>query len=121
MGLPQLDNLVRIRQLKAESPTQAEMGGLTSSGNARLKDARVQTLSLDSLFDLAYKLRTPFLSQRFGGTGTARSIAIPYSSASSTPSGFHRSSGACWIRLTESGTLQSTKDIWRLTRTSSML
>jgi hypothetical protein len=48
MGLLQLDNLVRIRQLKAESPSQAEMDGLTRSGNARLKGARNQTLKLDS-------------------------------------------------------------------------
>jgi hypothetical protein len=54
MGLPQLDNLVRIRQLKLEAPSQAEMDGLTRSGNARLEDAQVQTLSLDGRFDLAY-------------------------------------------------------------------
>jgi hypothetical protein len=28
MGSPQLDNLVRIRQLKAETPAQAELDGL---------------------------------------------------------------------------------------------
>ena len=54
MGLLQLDNLVRIGQLKAESPSQAEMDGLIRSGKVRLKDAQVQTLSLDSQFDLAY-------------------------------------------------------------------
>jgi hypothetical protein len=54
MGLQQLDNLARIRQLKSESPSKAEMDGLMHSGNARLKDAQIQTLSLDSRFDLAY-------------------------------------------------------------------
>jgi len=42
MGLLQLDNLVRIRQLKAESPSQAEMDALMRSGNARLSDARIR-------------------------------------------------------------------------------
>jgi hypothetical protein len=55
MGTSHLDNLVRIRQLKLEEPTQVELGGLMRSGNARLKDAQVQTLSLDSRFDLATK------------------------------------------------------------------
>ena len=60
MGLLQLDNLVRIRQLKAESPSQAEMDGLMRSGNARLSDARIDTLSLDSRFDLAYNAAHAF-------------------------------------------------------------
>jgi len=60
MELPQLDNLVRIRQLKAESPSQAEMDGLMRSGNARLKDAKNQTLSLDSRFDLTYNAAHAF-------------------------------------------------------------
>jgi hypothetical protein len=54
MGLPQLENLVRIRQLKEESPAQAEIDGLIRSGKVRLKDAHLPTLSLDSRFDLAY-------------------------------------------------------------------
>jgi len=49
MGLHELDNLVRIRQLKTESPSQAEMDGLIRSGNARLKDAYIATLSLESI------------------------------------------------------------------------
>ena len=60
MGLPQLDNLVRMRQLKTESPSQPEMDGLTRSGNARLRDAQVETLSLDSRFDLAYNAAHAF-------------------------------------------------------------
>jgi hypothetical protein len=60
MSTSQLDNLVRIRQLKLEEPAQAELGGLMRSGNARLKDAQVQTLSLDSRFDLAYNAAHAF-------------------------------------------------------------
>lgn len=49
-----LDNLVRIGQLKAEPPAQAEFDGLVRSGRLRLKDARIAGLSLESRFDLAY-------------------------------------------------------------------
>jgi hypothetical protein len=41
---PQLENLVRIRQLKEESPARAEIDGLIRSGSARLKDAQIQNL-----------------------------------------------------------------------------
>ncbi len=60
MGVPQLDNLVRIRQLKVEAPAQSELDGLIRSGSARLKDAQVPTLSLDSRFDLAYNAAHAF-------------------------------------------------------------
>jgi len=39
MPLPPLDNLVRIGQLKAEPPAQAEFDGLVRSGQVRLADA----------------------------------------------------------------------------------
>ena len=35
MSLPPLDNLVRIGQLKAEPPSQAEFDGLSRSGQVR--------------------------------------------------------------------------------------
>jgi len=60
MGLPQLDNLVRIRQLKAEAAAQSEIDGLIRSGKARLKDAQTESLSLDGRFDLAYNAARAF-------------------------------------------------------------
>ena len=60
MGVTQLDNLVRIRQLKSEAPARSELEGLIRSGNARLKDARLENLSLDSRFDLAYNAAHAF-------------------------------------------------------------
>ena len=60
MGLTQLDNLVRIRQLKSERPAQAELDGLVRSGNARLADAQFENLSLDGRFDLAYNAAHAF-------------------------------------------------------------
>ena len=60
MGSSQLENLVRIRQLKEEAPTRAEIDGLIRSGNVRLTDAQLQNLSLDSRFDLAYNAAHAF-------------------------------------------------------------
>ena len=60
MSLPKLDNLVRIRQLKAEPAAQSEIDGLVRSGGARLKDTQLQGLSLDSRFDLAYNAAHAF-------------------------------------------------------------
>lgn len=49
-----LDNLVKIGQLKSEPPSQSELSGLVRSASARLKDAHNKALSLESRFDLAY-------------------------------------------------------------------
>lgn len=54
MSSSELDNLVRIGQLKAESPAQAEFDGLLRSGRIRLRDAQIAPLGLESRFDLAY-------------------------------------------------------------------
>ncbi len=54
MPLAQLENLVRIGQLKAEPPTPTEIEGLVRSGVARLTDAQNTALSVESRFDLAY-------------------------------------------------------------------
>jgi len=60
MPSPQLDNLVRIGQLKAESAAQAEIERLLRSGAARIKDAENEQLSLESRFDLAYNAAHAF-------------------------------------------------------------
>ncbi len=49
-----LDNLVKIGQLKLEAPSQSEFSGLLRSASARLKDAHNKALSIESRFDLAY-------------------------------------------------------------------
>jgi len=45
---------MRIGQLKADPPSEAECQGLMRSGIRRLDDARREELSLESRFDLAY-------------------------------------------------------------------
>ena len=54
MGNDKLDNLVKIGKMKAEPFSQSEFDGLLQSGKARLNDAKKETLSLESRFDLAY-------------------------------------------------------------------
>lgn len=54
MAAPELENPARIGQLEALPATSREISTLLSSGRARLADARNETLSLDSRFDLAY-------------------------------------------------------------------
>jgi len=60
MPSPQLDNLVRIGQLKAEPVAQAELDGLMRSGALRIKDADNKQLSTESRFDLAYNAAHAF-------------------------------------------------------------
>lgn len=50
----ELENLVRIGQLKREPVSASELEGLQRSGAARLHDAANVALSLESRFDLAY-------------------------------------------------------------------
>ena len=42
------------KALREEPPDQKEIDGLIASGNARLQDAEIPTLALESRFDLAY-------------------------------------------------------------------
>lgn len=54
MPIEELDNLVRIGQLKTAPASSAEIQGLVRSGIDRMKDARRTDLSIASRFDLAY-------------------------------------------------------------------
>ncbi|MCK9489316.1 MAG: hypothetical protein M0Q42_07965 [Xanthomonadales bacterium] len=56
-----LDNLAGPgKPLAAEAPDRAETAGLIRSGRARLADAGMETLSLESRFDLAYNAAHAF-------------------------------------------------------------
>lgn len=49
-----LDNLTKIGKLKAEPFAETEFSGLVNSARKRLADARNESLSSESRFDLAY-------------------------------------------------------------------
>jgi hypothetical protein len=54
MNKTELDNLAALGHLKAEPGSQAEFNGLIDSARKRLADARNESLSPESRFDLAY-------------------------------------------------------------------
>jgi len=54
MTLKNLDNLVKIKQLKTEPPDQAEFNGMVSSAKRRLQDAAVEAVSEEGRFLSAY-------------------------------------------------------------------
>jgi len=54
MANEKLENLVKIRQLKVEPASKEEIAGLLRSGAVRLADAKTESLSNESRFDLAY-------------------------------------------------------------------
>ncbi len=54
MTLENLDNLVKVKELKKEPPDQNEFDGLLNSAKRRLYDSRLESLSEDSQFALAY-------------------------------------------------------------------
>jgi len=49
-----LENLAQIHKLHHEAADTNEVQGLIQSGSVRLKDAGLETLSLESRFDLSY-------------------------------------------------------------------
>ncbi len=54
MSLPELDNLVRIGQLKAEPPNAQEVTRMLGMAQTRLNDAKLNSLSLEGRFTSAY-------------------------------------------------------------------
>ncbi|MCU7839217.1 MAG: hypothetical protein KZQ94_07545 [Candidatus Thiodiazotropha sp. (ex Troendleina suluensis)] len=49
-----LDNLVKAHQLNHEPPDQAEFDGMVSAATVKLADVRLEGLSINSQFTLAY-------------------------------------------------------------------
>jgi len=60
MSSKQLDNLVKIGQLKAEPPAASELSGLLQAARAKLTDSQLTSLSLESRFELAYSAAHSF-------------------------------------------------------------
>lgn len=54
MSLPELDNLVRIGQLKSEPANELEVKRLLKMAQSRLTDARLESLSREGRFTSAY-------------------------------------------------------------------
>jgi hypothetical protein len=54
MSLPELDNLVRIGQLKAEPRNDREVTRMLAMAQTRLSDAKLNKLSLEGRFTSSY-------------------------------------------------------------------
>lgn len=54
MSKEELENLVKIKQLKAEPASRSEFTGMVQSARTRLVDSQNEDLDPDSQFDLAY-------------------------------------------------------------------
>jgi hypothetical protein len=54
MSLPELDNLVRIGQLKAEPRNATEVTRMLAMAQTRLSDAKLSNMSLEGRFTSAY-------------------------------------------------------------------
>jgi hypothetical protein len=102
MTSAELENLVRLGQLKREPPVASEIRGLLRSGEARLTDAANRGLSLESRFALAYNaahaLALAALRQAGGGPPLAflaERIAVPtpFALSAHLPTGAQRRGG----------------------------
>lgn len=60
MAKPELDNLVQIKQLKAEPPLRKEYDGMLKSAQRGLADAQNDSIETDSQFDLAVEAAHKF-------------------------------------------------------------
>jgi len=76
MILEQLENLVKIKKLKAEPPDQDEFDGMVSSAMRRLQDAAIEGLSDEGRFSLHTAPLMRLHWHRCVGTDTGLKIAI---------------------------------------------
>ena len=60
MAKPELENLVKIKQLKHEPPTRKEYDGMLKSAQRGLADAQNESIETDSQFDLAVEAAHKF-------------------------------------------------------------
>ncbi|MGH1430966.1 MAG: hypothetical protein ACRBB4_07605 [Neptuniibacter sp.] len=58
--MKELDNLVKINQMKVEPPDKKEFEGMLRAGDTKLKDSQIPGLSEDSQFSLAYSAAHAF-------------------------------------------------------------
>ena len=111
MSKPELDNLVKIKRLKAETPSRAEYTRMLDSARKRLVDAQNEDLDADSQFDLAYGAAHRFALAALRREGYRSTI---------TGSRYFKRSPIPWAsKRTPSAISRSTKAARRLTRVCS--
>ena len=109
MTLENLDNLVKVGQLKKEPPDQAEIERLIKSAERRLQDAEIEGLSEEGRFSWPMVPRTRWLQRRCDGTDTVPIIATWFSNVCNTRLKWNRRRFVYWRFVTINAILQSMK------------
>ena len=120
MTSPNLENLVKVGHLKREPGDRKEFDGLVRSARVRLADARNNTLSLESRFDLAYNAALRWPWRRCAGRATGQTSATRYSSVCRIRSALGLRCGECLRFAMIGATLPNTRGIWKLTNNWSL-
>ncbi|GAO36087.1 hypothetical protein SCT_1486 [Sulfuricella sp. T08] len=108
-----LANLAKTGQLKAEAPSRKEFEGLVRSARARLKDAHIKTLSIESRFDLGYNASHALALAALRWHGyRSENRYIVFQCLQHTLD-FALSIGGYWRCAMSAATLRNTKDIWK--------
>lgn len=81
MSLPELDNLVRIGQLKAEPRNVQEAMRMLAMASTRLSDANLNKLSIEGRLPVPTTPPTPPRWPHCAGTATEVKTATPFFSA----------------------------------------
>jgi hypothetical protein len=76
MGKQELDNLVKIGNLKVEDASRGELDGMIKSARRGLVDAQNQSIATDSQFDLAYEAAHKFAALRRQGYRSENRITV---------------------------------------------
>jgi hypothetical protein len=109
MSLPELDNLVRIGQLKAEPRNATEVTRMLAMAQTRLGDAKLSNVSLEGRFTSAYNAAhaAALAALRWHGYRSENGYTVFNAWRTlwvGTPTG-----GACWTPRIKNGIWLSTR------------
>ena len=85
MAKQELDNLVRIQKLKAESASRKEFVGMLESAGKHLTDAQNESIDPEASSIWPMAPRTGSRSLHYATKDTAPKIGLPFSRRSLTP------------------------------------
>lgn len=114
MSLPELDNLVRIGQLKAEPRNELELKRMLEMARTRLADAQLDSLSLEGRFASAYNAAIPRLWPHCAGMAIAAKTGTPFFFVLPIPWAGPPVAGGCWMPRTRKEIWRNMRATWRL-------
>ena len=108
-----LANLAKTGQLKAEAPSRKEFDGLVRSARARLKDAHMETLSIENRFDLGYNASHALALAALRWHGTAQKTVTSFFNVCNIHWILALGIGGYWRCVMSAATLRNMKVIWK--------